>query len=124
MATHASRPRLRRVASRLRAPQGVRPAWALAQDLLVPAQGVQVAPTYGLVCVPYPRDVLYKAPRQPAGLPLTPERAREAYLNKLTDCLRLRLPLQSPGTLPARSDDLQVGIDPHDGVEAGVRRTW
>src|SRR5689334_6704444 len=29
-----------------------------------------------------------------------------------------------PGTLPARSDDLQVGIDPHDGVEAGVRPTW
>jgi hypothetical protein len=62
---------------------GVRPAWALAQDLLVPAQGVQVAPTYGLVCVPYPRDVLYEAPRQPAGLPLTPERARAAcYLGQ------------------------------------------
>jgi hypothetical protein len=57
----------------------VRPAWALAQDLLVPAQGVQVAPTYGLVCVPYPRDLLYEAPRQPAGLSLTPERARQAY---------------------------------------------
>jgi hypothetical protein len=57
----------------------VRPAWAPAQDLLVPAQGVQVAPTYGLVCVPYPREVLYEAPRQPAGLPLPLERAREAY---------------------------------------------
>jgi hypothetical protein len=45
----------------------------------VPAQGVQVAPTYGVVCVPYPRDLLYEAPRQPAGLPVTPERACEAY---------------------------------------------
>jgi hypothetical protein len=58
---------------------GVRPVWALAQDLLVPAQGVQVIPTHGLVRVPYPRDLLYEAPPHPAGLPLTPERAREAY---------------------------------------------